>query len=198
LIDEKATRGFPKYCSMLKRAKSGDFGLQQELLQQGHISARHLDKIRATAESANFRERLRAVADLFSAYELGIVRRKEPLSDAMIDKLASVVVRVALDGFAEHRISKPPAEELTKTFLYRYALCFCFLSLRWASDGGALSAKAEKLRNDLVDLNFASFASFFDGLLSDDAKAMELYGAAKTYLTNEALEAMVRHRYLDL
>jgi hypothetical protein len=143
LIDEKATRGFPKYCSMLKRVKSGDFGLQQELLQQGHISARHLDNIRATAESANFRERLRAVADLFSANDLGIVHRKEPLSDAMIDKLASGVVRVALDGFAEHRISKPPAEE-PKHFCTGTLSAFAFFH-----SGGRLMAPLfqQKLRS---------------------------------------------------
>jgi hypothetical protein len=116
----------------------------------------------------------------------------------MLAKLASQVVLMAAHGFATHPISKlPRAEELSNTFLYRYALCSCLLSLRWASHGGAETATSGKLRNDLVDLNFASFATFFDGLLSDDVKAIDIYEAAKKHLTSDALETAVRRKYRD-
>jgi hypothetical protein len=115
----------------------------------------------------------------------------------MIGKLASEAARLAAYGFATHRnISRlPRAEELSNTFLYRFALCSCLLSLRWASHGGAETATNEKLRNDLIDLNFVSFATFFDGLLSDDAKAIDIYKAATRYLESDALEAAVRRKY---
>ena len=42
-----------------------------------------------------------------------------------------------------------------------------------------------------------SFATFFDGLLSDDAKAIDIYKAATTHLESDALESAVRRKYQD-
>jgi hypothetical protein len=52
------------------------------------------------------------------------------------------------------------------------------------SVGGAGKTHPEKLRNDLVDVNFATFATFSDGFLSADKKAQEVYGVGK-YLLRE-------------
>jgi hypothetical protein len=199
LIDEAATREFGEYCHQLELAKAGDVRLQRALLEKGRLSGGQLSLIRSLAGTKDFRESIKALTDLFTKEELSIVRQKETFSGAMIEKLASQVVLLAAHGFATHqKISKlPRAEELTNTFLYRYALCGCLLSLRWASHGGAETATSEKLRNDLVDLNFVSFATFFDGLLSDDAKAIDIYEATKEHLKNDALEIAVRRRYRD-
>ena len=35
--------------------------------------------------------------------------------------------------------------------------------------------KAEKLRNEVIDVNFATFATYFDGLLTDDKRANSIY-----------------------
>jgi hypothetical protein len=40
---------------------------------------------------------------------------------------------------------------------------------------GPKSVKAEKIVNDLVDVNFATFATYSDGLLSMDEKARRIY-----------------------
>jgi hypothetical protein len=171
LIDKEGTREFGKYCYQLKLAKAGDIRLQRALLEKGRLSGGQLDLIRSQAGTKDFREVINDLTDLFSKEELSIVRQKQAFSGAMIGKFASVVVRSAAHGFAIHqnipRLPRP--EELPNTFLYRFALCGCVLLLRWASHGGAETATSEKLRNDIVDLNFVSFATFFDGLLSDDA-----------------------------
>ena len=44
--------------------------------------------------------------------------------------------------------------------------------------GGPKSVKAEKIVNDLVDVNFAAFATYFDGLLSMDEKAPQNLSAS--------------------
>ena len=49
------------------------------------------------------------------------------------------------------------------------------LGKRWISVGGAHQARPETLCNDLVDVNFAVFATYFDGLLTADRKIMEIY-----------------------
>ena len=42
----------------------------------------------------------------------------------------------------------------------------------------------ENLRNDMVDVNFAAFATYFDGLLADDKRAADAY-ARSEYLLQE-------------
>jgi hypothetical protein len=41
---------------------------------------------------------------------------------------------------------------------------------------------AQRLRNDLVDINFAAFATYFDGLLTADDKLASIYLEAKIWL----------------
>jgi hypothetical protein len=55
------------------------------------------------------------------------------------------------------------------------ALCAYLLLKRWISVGGAHQAKPERLRNDMVDVNFAVFATYFDGFLTADRKITEIY-----------------------
>jgi hypothetical protein len=44
------------------------------------------------------------------------------------------------------------------------------------------SVKADKIANDVVDATFAAYATYFQGLLSKDTKANELYRNAKHVL----------------
>jgi hypothetical protein len=76
----------------------------------------------------------------------------------------------------------PPARELAYTFVFRYALAGYMVALRWIADGGAKNVKPEKIRNDIVDATYAAYATYFQGLLSNDAKANDLYDDAKSFL----------------
>jgi len=44
-------------------------------------------------------------------------------------------------------------------------------------------AKAETFRNDFVDMNFAAYATYFDGLMSADAKVRRIHAEARVWLT---------------
>jgi len=76
----------------------------------------------------------------------------------------------------------PPALELPYTFIFRYALAGYLVALRWMAVGGAKNVKPEKIRNDIVDATFAAYATYFQGFFSNDAKAKEIYGDAKSFL----------------
>jgi hypothetical protein len=69
-------------------------------------------------------------------------------------------------------------DELPNTFLFRWALCLFLWILDWISIAGPKGVKPEKILNDLVDVNFATFATYFDGLLSMDKKAHRIYQQA--------------------
>ena len=76
----------------------------------------------------------------------------------------------------------PDAKEAPDRFLFRIALCMLLLALRWISVGGASNVNARRLRNDMVDVNFAAFATYFDGLLTADDKLASIYLEAKIWL----------------
>jgi hypothetical protein len=71
---------------------------------------------------------------------------------------------------------------LPYTFIFRYALAGYLIALRWMAVGGAKNVKPETIRNDIVDATFAAYATYFQDFLSNDAKAKEIYGDARSFL----------------
>lgn len=61
-------------------------------------------------------------------------------------------------------------------------------ALHWIAAGGAKDRKLEKFRNDLVDIAFVAFATCFDGLLTNDKLAKEIYDKAMFLLKNGFLK----------
>lgn len=55
------------------------------------------------------------------------------------------------------------------------------LVLGWAETGRS-DKRADKLRNDIIDVNFVAFATFFDDFLTNDRMARELYLQTKVAL----------------
>lgn len=184
MVDEDQTRGFAEWCRHLERAKQGDAKLQRQLLENGREASLHMDRI--LADMADYAATLEEIAKTYSPDDLRILRKREPLSPELSDKISTQVLNLAAILFARHPkvVKLPPAKELPNTFIFRFALCGYVLALRWIAVGGAKGVKAERLRNDIVDVNFAAFATYFDGLLTADAKADEIYKEADYLIKN--------------
>lgn len=60
----------------------------------------------------------------------------------------------------------PKYDELPKYFLFRYSFCFYIWVLETIAVGGAHGKSADKIRNDMVDVIFATYATYFDILIS--------------------------------
>ncbi len=99
-------------------------------------------------------------------------------------------MKLTLALFAAHPYGKQPPKfkQLPNAFLFRYAVAGYVVALRCMKEGGPGSASAEKIRNHLVDAMFAAYATYFDGLLSLDHKAKELYET-----TSDLLKIYHRH-----
>src|SRR5262249_18823654 len=76
----------------------------------------------------------------------------------------------------------PRGPQVRNTFLFRYALCGYVSILKRIEEGGAGKVSDENLRNDMVDANFAAFATYFDGLLTNDKRAGAVYAGAEFLL----------------
>jgi hypothetical protein len=189
LVDEKQTRNFPKWCRQLELVRQGKApGWERELLEQGRVASDHMNLIQYDARG--YGDFLDKFDRAFTSAEIKRLRSRQPLTAQVTQKLTAVVSEGAAELFALSNIPKvPPPALLPSTFLYRFSLCCCFLTFHWIAVGGVRNVKSSKLRNDMVDLNFATFATFFDGLLSADAKAMEIYTNANFFLTNAKLQS---------
>ena len=99
----------------------------------------------------------------------------------MIQKLIDGIFKLALFHFTHHKMLQkwPPQHEWHNMYLFRSAICEYLILLDWITQGGAKGVKSETLRNDVVDMHLVVCATFFDGLLSADAKALWLYEGAK-------------------
>ncbi len=72
----------------------------------------------------------------------------------------------------------PTADNALFSFTFRYAVCAYAMSLKWVADSGYATVKVEKLQNDYIDMVYAAYATFFDGIITHDGKLREIYGLA--------------------
>jgi len=185
-IDESQTKGFPIYCRQLVTARAGHPVLQAKLLEHGAEATRHLDE-RMLADVRTLPSVIERVGAEYTVEELVILRKHEPFSDQMIKKVVLGVLQTAVAMFEGHpRVQHlPNQKDMPNTFIFRAALTAYLLALDWISAAGpkgAIGAGHKKLRNDMVDVNFAAYATYFDDLLTDDEKTIRIYDKARLFL----------------
>lgn len=185
LIDTSQTKEFRLYCERLAAAKAGNTALQRQLLDLGQEATRHLERMLSDAEVLP--TVIEDIARAHTVDELRILRTGAPYSDEMVKKLMTAVLHTAATMFEGHPSvpARPDREDLPNTYIFRAALCAYLLTLDWISVGGATAARganATTIRNDMVDVNFAAYATFFDGLLSSDEKVQRIHAEARLFL----------------
>ena len=93
-----------------------------------------------------------------------------------------------------HRISEKPFKEIYGTqlsekenilnhYIFRSNLSNFLLALKWVTEHGWTAYPSEKMRNDVVDMFYVSFATYFDGVLSNDRKINSIYQQAIDFIT---------------
>ena len=155
--DPIQTEGFREFCLDVDRAVKGDLALESQILQKGKLASEHFNKLLPNTE---------------------FIRKG-------IEKLAPDVVKRIKDGslllaaflFRDHPDvdEMPQASQLPNSYILRYAVSAYLLELWWISNGGPGNVKLEKLQNDCVDMHYVAHATFYDGLLTRDAKMEEIY-----------------------
>jgi hypothetical protein len=184
LIDEDQTRGFPEYCQQLLAAQCSDLYFQRQLLKHGLAAAANIDKMLLDMPTLSCGIDL--MAKIYSPGELKILRRREPQTPQMLEKRCQIICLFADELFfkANPGVTEPPrGPQLRNTFIFRYAICGYVAILKRIRDGRAAKITHERLRNDnIIDVNIATFATYFDGLLTTDKRAGEIYAEADLLL----------------
>ena len=184
LIDQRQTKEFGEFIHDLRAARGGNPAIQQRLLN--HASAANVQMTRILKDMKELGEAFAVTAKLHSKEERGVIRENRAFTPDFIDKTVKSVLGIAAMTFGQHPmvIATPNYGELLNTFIFRNALCTYLLALDWAARGGIQDAKPESLQNDMVDMNFVSYATFFDGLLSNDGKSIRIHEQARRGLKN--------------
>jgi hypothetical protein len=182
LIDRQQTSGFSEWCRKLDAARRGDTTLERQLFNMRGEAAAHLDLMLANMET--YAANLQAAAKNYTDAELAIMRKDEPYTPAMHDKLIDNIFDLAMLLFAAHprRPKLPPSKKAANSFIFRFAICAHVLSLKWLRVGVTPDANPKKFRNDAIDAAIVAFATYFDELLTDDAQAIQLHRNASFLL----------------
>jgi len=183
MIDSEQTAGFDQYCRHLKEAANGNKMIQDQLLAMGREADEHMERMLHDAEKMG--EAPGSVAKTFKDEELKILRKKLPFTKTMLEKIFKEAMMIAAILFRDHpRVTKwPNAQQLVSTYIFRFSLGALFVALKKIQTGAEAKLKPERFRNDLVDLSFATYGTFFDGLLTEDKNLKELYVTMTTVLS---------------
>ncbi|MCR6631503.1 MAG: hypothetical protein NVV74_16465 [Magnetospirillum sp.] len=131
-------------------------------------------------------------AQMFSAAEVRIIRKKGRFTPEMFSSIFGAAEQLweALSEAMElpqHQDSTFRASSLQ----FRIALGIVIYLLWWISKGSQSRRKIEAARNDVIDLFLAAQACYFDGFLTQDAKALWIHDNLKG-----ALEAYRKVRFV--
>lgn len=182
MIHKGQTAGFPEYIHKLNAAERGDQSVMAEIRRMALDANQQL--VRMLDDASKLAQNFDNLAVDFDKEDRRKIRSGEPYTSKMVDALIRVVMQISMILFRTHpRVPRVPIyKELHNTFIFRNALCCYLLALEWAASGGAKDATDHKIRNDMVDSHFVTYATYFDGLLTRDAKAMKLYRRAQEIL----------------
>jgi hypothetical protein len=70
---------------------------------------------------------------------------------------------------------KRPESDLNRaknSYLFRFSLACVVLILKWILDSNIENRDRSKIHNDIMDMTYISYSSFFDGLLSCDKREL--------------------------
>lgn len=176
------TRSFRRWCGERARAAAGDKKLEEKIVKSGEQAALRLADM--LADMKGFADNIQDATAQFTDEELGILRRHEPVTDAIDLKILDGTLKLADKFFLLHpEIKKQPkVHEVPHSFIFRFALCAYLHALHWRVQGGAQDRLAEKMRNDVIDVTYAAYALCFDGILSDDKLVNEVHDNGRAML----------------
>jgi len=172
--DRKQTRTFRRWMRRGRvKLAAGNPSEQAHFERVSAGAVAHLEEIKRGSDT--FAADLEEAAKQFTEEELRRLRNKEPFTDEMIGKLLDRIFHFAAGFYKALGKPLPPWEELMHTYIFRFSICATMHALRWIAVGGAKKVGKDRIRNDIVDASIAAQALSFDGFLSKDAMAQEIY-----------------------
>lgn len=180
LIDEEQSADFGSFCAQVYAIDpdrlSPELAMFESKSRQANEFYRgRLDFARMVLDSID------TYRKAFNPDELKRIRTNSftpELLDKMDDHVFSVAVRfMHLNGFVLRT-----ARQAVTNFLFRWSIAAYFLVVGWLSEGGYQSLPLAKMQNDIIDMTYVTYATYFDGLLSRDNKMKQIRLLTEAFL----------------
>lgn len=182
MIDHPQTNRFGNYCKALYLADNREKSIDRQIEKLARTAEEHFDRVSATAESV--RSSGLEIANKFTKEERTSIRSAATWPDHIYQKFVSELLDLSRRLLETHpSVSRHPSPvEIFYTYLFRSALVSLLLVFEYADGGGVPNRATHRLVNDLSDTHFATYATFFDGLITEDKRQGRLYQDAQNAL----------------
>jgi hypothetical protein len=112
-------------------------------------------------------------AQLFDRGEIRIIRTRGKYTGQMIFTIFGAAIQIWETLAKEYGLPSKglSEEEISRTYLFRFGLGLIMYLLWWIRGGSQAVVRIDRASNDFIDLSFAVYATYFDGLLTRDDKA---------------------------
>ncbi|MDG2521211.1 hypothetical protein P7B02_06620 [Caulobacter segnis] len=117
------------------------------------------------------------IAETFTLAELRLCRVNGRYTDDMFAKIygaADELYEQAAEGLGAV-VRRERSRARYDSYLYRQGLVTIIYALGWIREGSRPPKRLDRVRNDVIDMQFAVYATYFSGLLTEDKKAGWLY-----------------------
>lgn len=135
-------------------------------------------------EMEETRDSFPEIQEIFTADEVSALRKNHPIDVSIAGKifdLASLTGGIIAKRHP-HGVRGPSLKSKIDTFIFRYALASSLYLVEWIRQGSHVGKAVSKIRNDLIDLNFATYATYFNGVLSKDKNVQRFHHEMRVVL----------------
>lgn len=110
---------------------------------------------------------------MFNRQEIRIIRTAGKYTEKMIQTIFGAALQIWETSAGHYKIEWEGLDEtvVCRAYLFRYALGIVINLLWWIRGGSQAMLRMDRMSNDLIDLGFAVYATYFDGLFTRDEKA---------------------------
>ncbi|WP_447761262.1 hypothetical protein [Sphingopyxis panaciterrae] len=181
LVSKSETKAVADFAALLDRAATGNRSVQTQLLQRGRWADDHMQSMLSKAGDMNLS--ISEFSAFFTEPELKRMRKNEPWKPETGTKFLELVDHLTVNSFEAlpDKPKWPNDKNLVDHFLYRHTLTYVVYMTRLIQRG-AVTRKAKFARNDAVDVIFATYATFFNGLMTADDEASAIHHIARGML----------------
>jgi len=196
LIWKEHTDTFPTFVREIASAKAGDEVIEESLLWRGHEANARMQGLLDGA--ASIMEGNKVMLQSLTAGDISAIRGSSLVPPDILLRIFSIASDLA-EGFRQsfpNPIVAAQGKSRTSDFLFRVGLAMTCWFLDWVRTGGPTSVKPEKIRNDYVDAMISVYGSYFNGIMTGDAK-LQRVGSLNRHLL-EVLGARLSRPYAQL